>query len=158
VALVHGWALGELCPREMPSRGGQRVRSPAFALDLHGRDPAAFVRKAEDGAVRIVRRYVPKTEGLRSWDIRGANDRLNWVFELNRLPYSGYPGEDAADRRGKKPMGVTEEEPSQMAARAAKKRKLGTAVGGLGVSDSFAMELMGTCAALGGRMSSPELR
>jgi hypothetical protein len=66
--------------------------------------------------------------------------------------------EDAADRRGKKPMGVTEEEPSQVAAPAAKKRKLGTAVGGLGVSDSFAMELMGTCAALGGRMSSPELR
>jgi hypothetical protein len=45
-----------------------------------------------------------------------------------------------------------------VAAPAAKKRKLGTAVGGLGVSDSFAMELMGTCAALGGRMSSPELR
>jgi hypothetical protein len=38
-----------------------------------------------------------------------------------------------------------------------KKRKLGTAMGGLGVSDSFAMELMGTCAAPGGRMSSPEL-
>jgi hypothetical protein len=54
-------------------------------------------------------------------------------------------------------VGVTEEEPSQVAAPAAKKRKLGTAVGGLGVSDSFAMELMGTCAALGGRMSSPEL-
>jgi hypothetical protein len=31
-------------------------------------------------------------------------------------------------------------------------------MGGLGVSDSFAMELMGTCAAPGGRMSSPELR
>jgi hypothetical protein len=31
-------------------------------------------------------------------------------------------------------------------------------VGELGVSDSFAMELMGKCAALGGRMSSPELR
>jgi hypothetical protein len=31
-------------------------------------------------------------------------------------------------------------------------------VGELGVSDSFAMELMGTCAAPGGRMSSPELR
>jgi hypothetical protein len=28
--LAHGWALGEVCPREMPSRGGQRVRSPAF--------------------------------------------------------------------------------------------------------------------------------
>jgi hypothetical protein len=45
-----------------------------------------------------------------------------------------------------------------VAAPATKKRKLGTAVGGLRVSDSFAMELMGTCAALGGRMSSPELR
>jgi hypothetical protein len=156
--LAHGWALGEVCPREMPSRGGQRVRSPAFALDLHGRDPAAFVREAEDGAARIVGRYVPKTEGLRSWDIRGANNRLNRVFKLNRLPYGGYPGEDTADRRGKKPMGVTEEEPSQVAAPAAKKRKLGTAVGGLGVSDSFAMELMGTCATLGGRMSSPELQ
>jgi hypothetical protein len=55
-------------------------------------------------------------------------------------------------------MGVTEEEPSQVAAPAAKKRKLGTAVGGLGVSDSFAMEFKGTCATLGGRMSSPELR
>jgi hypothetical protein len=134
------------------------VRSPAFALDLHGRDLAAFVREAEDGAARIVGRYVPKTEGLQSWDIRGANDRLNRVFELNCLPYDGYPGEDAADRRGKKPMGVTEEEPSQVAAPATKKRKLGTTVGGLGVSDSFSMELMGTCAALGGRMSLPELR
>ena len=90
--LAHGWALGKVCPREMPSRGGQWVRSPAFALDLHGRDPAAFVREAEDGAARIVGRYVLKTEGLRSWDIRGANDRLNRVFELNCLPYSGYPG------------------------------------------------------------------
>jgi hypothetical protein len=116
------------------------------------------VREAEDGAARIVGRYVPKIEGLQSWDIRGANDRLNQVFELNCLPYGGYPGEDATDRRGKKPMGVTEEEPSQVAAPATKKRKLGTAVGGLGVSDSFAMELMGSCAALGGRMSSPELR
>jgi hypothetical protein len=52
--LAHGWALGEVCPREMPSLGGQRVRSPAFALDLHGRDPTAFVREAEDSATRIV--------------------------------------------------------------------------------------------------------
>jgi hypothetical protein len=127
-------------------------------LDLHGRDPAAFVREAEDGAARIVGRYVPKTEGVRSWDIRGANDRLNRVFELNGLPYGGYPEEDAVDRRGKGPVAVTEEDPSQEAAPSTKKRKLGTAVGELGVSDSFAMELMGTCAALGGRMSSPELR
>jgi hypothetical protein len=146
----------------MPSRdaprGRQLVRSPAFALDLRGRDPAAFVREAEDGAARIVGCYVSKTEGLRSWDICGSNDRLNRVFELNRLLYGGYPGEDTADRRGKKPMGGTDGGPSQDAAPAAKRRKLGTTVGGMGVSDNFVVELMGTCAAPGGRMSSPELR
>ena len=156
--MARGWALGEVCPRQMPSRGGMLVWSPAFALDLHGRDPATFVREAEDGAARIVGRYVPKTEGLQSWDIRGTNDRLNRVFELNRLPYGGYPGEDAADRRGKKPMGGTEEGPSQEAASATKKRKLGTVVGKMGVSDNFVVELMETCAAPGGRMSSHELR
>jgi hypothetical protein len=112
---------------------------------VRGRDPAAVVREAEGGAVRIVGRYVPKTEGLRSWDIRGSNDRSNRVFELNRLSYGGYPGEDATDRRGKKPMGGTEEGPSQVAAPAAKRRKLGTTVGGMGVSDNFAVDLMGTC-------------
>jgi hypothetical protein len=142
----------------MPSRGGMLVRSPAFALDLHGRDPAAFVREAEDGAVRIVGRYVPKTEGQRSWDIRGSNDRLNRVFELNRLPYGGYPRQDIVDRHGKKPAAETEDDPAPVAAPSTKKRKLGTAMGGLGVSDSFAMKLMGTCAAPGGRMSSPELQ
>jgi hypothetical protein len=94
--LAHGWALGEVCPRQMPSLGEQLVRSPAFALDLRGRDPAAVVREAEDGAVRIVGRYVPRTEALQSWDIRGSNVYLNRVFELNRLPYGGYPGDDAA--------------------------------------------------------------
>jgi hypothetical protein len=102
--LAHGWALGEVCPRQMPSHGGKLVRSPAFTLDLHSRDPAAFVCEAEDGAVRIVGRYMPKTEGQRSWDIRGSNDRLNRVFELNRLPYGGYPGQDDVDRHGKKPV------------------------------------------------------
>jgi hypothetical protein len=156
--LSHGWALGEVCPREMPSLGGRKVRSPLFALDVRGWDPATVVREAEDGAVRIVGRYVPKTEALRSWDIRRSNDRLNRVFELNRLPYGGYPGEDVVDRRRKKPAAVTEEDTTQKAAPATKKRKLGTAVGELGVSVSFSMELMGTCAAPGGRMSSPELR
>jgi hypothetical protein len=159
--LAHGWALGEVCPRQMPSLGDQLVRSPAFALDLRGRDPAAFMREAKDGAVRIVGHYVPRTEALRSWDIRGSNVLLNRVFEMNRLPYDGYPGDDTAaavDRRGKRPVVMTEEGPSQEAAPATKKRKIGTAVGGLGVSDSFAVELMGTCAALGGGMSSPELR
>jgi hypothetical protein len=161
VALAHGWTLGEVCPRQMPSLGGLQVRSLAFALDLRGRDPAAFVREVEDGAVRIVGRYVPRTEALRSWDIRGANARQNRVFELNRLPYGGYPRDDAVvavDRRGKKPVTAAREGSSREAAPAMKKRKLGTTAEGLGVSDRFAVELMGTCAALGGRMSSLELR
>jgi hypothetical protein len=159
--LAHGWVLGEVCPRQMPTLGQQLVRSPAFSLDLRGRDLAVFIREVEDGAVRIVGRYAPRTESLRSWDIRGSNVRLNRVFELNRLPYGGYPGDDvvaAADRRGKKPVVVAEEGPSREATPATKKRKIGTVVGGLGVSDRCAMDLMGTCAALGGRMSSPELQ
>jgi hypothetical protein len=156
--LAHGWALGKVCPRQMPSHGGKLVRSPAFALDLHSRDPAAFVREAEDGAVRIVGRYVPRTEGQRSWDIRGSNDRLNRVFELNRLPYGGYPDQDDVDRRGKKPVVETGDDPAPAAAPSSKKRKVGIAMGGLGVSDGFARELMRTCAAPGGRMSLPELR
>jgi hypothetical protein len=144
----------------MPSLGEQQVRSPAFALDLRGRDPAAFVREVEDRAVRIVGRYVPRTEALWSWDIRGSNVRLNRVFELNRLPYGDYPGDDAVvavDRHGKKPVAAAGKGSSREAAPAMKKRKLGTTAEGLGVFDRFAVELMGTCAAFGGRMSSPEL-
>jgi hypothetical protein len=142
----------------MPSHGGKLVRSPVFALDLQSRDLVAFVREVEDGAVRIVGRYVPRTEGQRSWDIRGSNDHLNRVFELNRLPYGGYPGQDDVDRRGKKPVVESGDDPAPAATPSSKKRKLGTAMGGLGVSDGFARELMGTCAAPGERMSSPELR
>jgi hypothetical protein len=53
---------------------------------------------------------------------------------------------------------VAEEGPSREAAPATQKRKIGPAVGGWGVSERCAVELMGTCAALEGRMSSPELR
>jgi hypothetical protein len=137
------------------------VRSPTFALDLRGQDLAAFVREVEDRVVRIVGQYAPRMEALWSWDIRGSNVRLNRVFELNRLPYGGYPGDESAadvDRHGKKPAAAAEEGPSWEAAPAIKKRKLGTAAEGLGVSDRFAVELMGTCAAVGGRMSSAELR
>jgi hypothetical protein len=77
---------------------------------------------------------------------------------LNRLPYNGYPGQDDVDRRGKKPVVESGDDPAPAAAPSSKKRKLGTAMGGLGVSDGFARELMRTCAAPGGRMSSPELR
>jgi hypothetical protein len=156
--LAHGWALGEVCPRQMPSYGGKMVRSLAFALNLQNCDPAAFVREAEDGAVRLVGLYVTRTEGQRSWDIRGSNDRLNRVFELNQLPYDGYPGQDDVDRRGKKPVAETGDDPAPAAAPSSKKRKLGTAMGGLGVFDGFARDLMRTCVAPGGRMSSPELR
>jgi hypothetical protein len=116
------------------------------------------VREVEDGAVRIVGRYVLKTEGQGSWDIRGSNDRLNRVFELNRLPYGGYPGQDDVDRRGKKPVVETGDDPAPATAPSSKKRKLGIAMGGLGVSNGFARVLMRTCTTLGGRMSSPELR
>jgi hypothetical protein len=96
----------------MPSLGEQLVRSPAFALELRGQDPVAFVREVEDRVVRIVGHYVLRTEALQSWDIRGSNVRLNRVFELNRLPYGGYPGDDAVDRRRKRPMVMTEQVPS----------------------------------------------
>lgn len=74
-------------------------------VDLRGRNAAAFVREVEAEATKIVGKYVPKTKTLRSWDIRGSNVRLNYVFELNLLPYAGYPGDDYADvavRRGGK--------------------------------------------------------
>ena len=83
-----------------------------FAMDLHGRSSAAFVREVEAEAVKIVGKYVPRTETLRSWDIRGSNVRLNCVFELNRLPYASYPGDDDADaaiRQGKKAMATVDE-------------------------------------------------
>jgi hypothetical protein len=88
---------------------------------------------------------------------------LNHVFELNRLPYGGYPGDDdaaAGDRRGKRVVAAVDEGPSRGAAptAAAKKRRLGTTAEGLGASERFAMELLGTCVAPEERMSSPELR
>jgi hypothetical protein len=110
--LAHGWALGEVTPHRMPTLGGQMVRSPAFAVDLRGHDAVAFAREVEVEAVKIVGKYVPKTETLRSWDILSSNVRLNRVFELNHLTYGGYPGRlcrccwppgetgDVHDRRG----------------------------------------------------------
>jgi hypothetical protein len=161
--LTHGWVLGDVCPRRMPSLGDQLVRSLAFALDLRGRDPATFVREVEAEVARIVGRYVPRTETLRSWDIHGSNVRLNRVFELNRLPYGGYPGDNDAivvDRRGKRATASVDKGSLRgvVSAAATKKRKLGTTAEGLGVSDHFAVDLLGTCTAPRERMSSLELR
>jgi hypothetical protein len=50
----------------MPTLGGQLVRSLAFAVELRGRDAVAFVREVEAEAVKIVGKYAPKTETLRS--------------------------------------------------------------------------------------------
>jgi hypothetical protein len=61
------------------------------------------------------------------------------------------------DRRGKKLVVETGDDPAPSAAPSSKKRKLGIAMGGLGVFDGFARELMRTCVAPGGRMFSPEL-
>jgi hypothetical protein len=113
--LAQCWVLGEVTPRRMPTLGGQLVRSPAFVVDLRGRNPAAFMREVEAEAAKIVGKYVLKTETLRSWDTRSSNVRLNHVFELNRLSYAGYLRDDYADaavRRGKKAMTTTDEGPS----------------------------------------------
>jgi hypothetical protein len=106
---------------------------------------------------------VPKTETLRGWDIHDSNVRLNRVFELNRMSYAGYPGDDYANvdvRRGKKAMTMADEGPSRGTAlgAAVKKRKLGTTDEGSRASDRFATDLLETCAAPGETMSSPELR
>jgi hypothetical protein len=49
---------------------------------------------------------------------------LNRVFELNRLPYNGYPGQDDVDRLGKKPVVESGDDPAPAAAPSSKKRKL----------------------------------
>jgi hypothetical protein len=78
------------------------VLSPAFNIELHGRDVVSFVREVEVKAMKIVRKYSMKTDMSRSWDIRGSNVRLNRVFELNGLWYGLYPEEDSAEAGGRK--------------------------------------------------------
>jgi hypothetical protein len=146
----------------MPTLGDQLEQSPAFVVDLRGRNVVAFVREVEAEAMKVVGKYVPKTETLRSWDIRGSNVRLNRVFELNRLPYGGYPGDECVDvavRRGKKAMTTADEGPSwgTTPGAIAKKRKLGTVAEGSRASDRFSMDLLETCVVPGETMSSLEL-
>jgi hypothetical protein len=133
----------------MSTLRGQLVRSPAFAVDLRGQDAVAFVREVEAEAVKIVGKYTPKIETLRSWDIRGSNARLNRVFELNHLPYGAYPeggSADTADRRRKQTRPSIDEGPSWDKAPGviARKRKLGTIAEDLGLRASrhFVGELL----------------
>jgi hypothetical protein len=51
--------------------------------------------------VRIVGRYVSKTEAQRSWDICGSNVCLNRVFELNGLRMAVIPGKTSSTAVGK---------------------------------------------------------
>jgi hypothetical protein len=110
------------------------VQNPALVVDLRGQNLATFVRKVEAEAVKIVGRYVPRMETLRSWYICGSNIRLNRVFKLNHLSYAGYPWDTTADvatvRQGKTVVTTVDEGPSWGAApsTAAKKRKLGTTI------------------------------
>jgi hypothetical protein len=161
--LGHGVILDEVTPRWMPTLGGQLVRSPAFVVDLRGRNATAFVREVEAKVAKIVGKYVPKMETLRSWDIRGSNVMLNCVFELNRLSYVGYPGDDYADvavRRGKHAMPTADKGPSRDKALGAviKERKLGTTTEGLRAFNHFVVDLLETCVVPGETMSSPELQ
>jgi hypothetical protein len=64
--LGHGWMLGEIIPRWMPTLEDKLVQSPAFAVDLRGRDVAAFMREVRSKDFKIVGKYAPKTEMLRS--------------------------------------------------------------------------------------------
>jgi hypothetical protein len=72
--LAHGWVFGEIRPRRMPTLGNKMVRSPAFTVDLRGWDAVAFVREVESEAIKIVGKYMPKTEMIKSWDICRSND------------------------------------------------------------------------------------
>jgi hypothetical protein len=59
----------------------------------------AFVREVEAEAVKIVGKYLTKTEMPRCWYMQGSNVRLNHVFELDSLCYGSYPEEGSDDAR-----------------------------------------------------------
>jgi hypothetical protein len=64
--LAHGWGLAEVKLHLMPFLGDQMERNPTFAIDLRGWDVAACIREVESEDIKIVGKYVPKTEMLRS--------------------------------------------------------------------------------------------
>jgi hypothetical protein len=97
--LAHGWDVGAVKLRPMPFLENRMVMSLAFAIELRGRDSAAFVREVEAEAVRIDGKYSARTKMTRSWDIRGSNVKLNYVFELNGLHYGMYLEEGSTEAR-----------------------------------------------------------
>lgn len=162
--------------RSMPFLKDQMVLSPAFAIDLRGRNGATFVREMEAKAVKIDGKYLTKTETPKSWDIRGSNVRLNRVFELNNLWYGLYPEEGSTDvrdvkgqkRKGGIRRGGVDEGCSKGKAKMPpmkKKKKVEAKNKGLTrvvrlteISDRFAEELAEICAEPREVMSSPALQ
>jgi hypothetical protein len=84
--LARGWALGEVCPRQMPSRGGMLVRSPAFALDLHGRDLSVFwVRPHTRGCPSRCFRSRTVSPTVAKWFVPDARGTMDIVYRFGPL-------------------------------------------------------------------------
>jgi hypothetical protein len=64
---------------------------PAFAVELGGRDRVAFVSEVEAEAVKIVRKYLAKTEMTKSLETHDGYILMNRVFKMNELEYGPYP-------------------------------------------------------------------
>jgi hypothetical protein len=95
--LSHGWSVGQIMRRSMPSKEGMEVTSHVFAIELGGRDGPTFVGEVETEACKVIRKYVRKTKLSKSMDIQGCNVLINRVFELNHLPYGLYLEDTAKD-------------------------------------------------------------
>lgn len=48
--------------RSMPFKEKVLVRSPAFTIELHGRDAGAFTSEVEAKAIKMIRKYLIKIE------------------------------------------------------------------------------------------------
>jgi hypothetical protein len=157
--------FGRDCTPSDANPGGQIGAKPSLSHGLVRAGCGRFRAEVESEDVKIVGKYVSKTEMLRSWDIHGSNMRLNRVFELNKLPYGPYPegdSADAGDDRGKQVKPWADEGTSKEKAPVAATRKSKLGMGddetGPRATGSFVEELMETCVVPEELMSSPKLR
>jgi hypothetical protein len=58
--------VGEVKLLPMPFLKDRMVLSPAFTIELRGRDATEFVKEVEAEAVKIIGKYLTKTEMPRS--------------------------------------------------------------------------------------------
>jgi hypothetical protein len=87
--------LGEVCPRQMPTLGQQLVRSPAFSLDLHGRDPATFVREVEDMGCEDCGAVCGEDGESAEFGYPRVQCSLESGLRVKPFAYGGYLGDDA---------------------------------------------------------------